>query len=139
MRHARQAYKTDNYDKVIPTKHSTTDTTTAVKVIEASGSDSSWICKECHKSLKSGRVPKMAISNHMGVPIPADDNERLLRSLNHVEERFVSPRIPFVSIYRVRPNNQCRTKGHSVVIPIKFGPTVARLPRAPTSTGLINV
>jgi len=53
-----------------------------------------FMCVTCSKKFKNGEVPDIALSNGLEYPVI---DERILR-LNDLEERLVSPRIPFLVI-----------------------------------------
>ena len=55
-------------------------------------SNTEWICYTCHSNLKAGKMPCCATANKMTFPEKPD----ALKSLTPLEERLVSPRIPFM-------------------------------------------
>ena len=54
--------------------------------------DTEWICGTCHSNLKAGKVPTCAKANKMTFPEKPD----VLKDLTPLEERLISPRIPFM-------------------------------------------
>uniref|UniRef100_A0A1I8MIT9 Uncharacterized protein n=1 Tax=Musca domestica TaxID=7370 RepID=A0A1I8MIT9_MUSDO len=66
--------------------------------------------------------------------IPAD-----LRGLTQLEERFVSPRIPFMRIVSLGYNRQCAVRGAVVNVPIQLNTTVNVLPRTVNQTEVVQV
>jgi hypothetical protein len=61
--------------------------TTGIKSID----DTEWICSTCHSNLKPGKLPSCAKANKMTFPVKPD----VLKNLTRLEERLISPRIPF--------------------------------------------
>jgi len=90
FQHSVLAYVPDRYKKPIARRKGKKENT-AAKVVNCSRNDSHWICRSCHKDLMAGFVPKLCPFNRTSIPTPSNDDERLLRSLNPVEERCVSP------------------------------------------------
>ncbi|XP_049522587.1 uncharacterized protein LOC125945065 [Dermacentor silvarum] len=84
------------------------------------------VCTSCRESLVNGRVPSMSVSfGYRYPPRPAH-----LPDLNTVEERLISPRLPFISIRRLtRGNGQFGIKGQVVNVPIGVPSVVECLPR----------
>ena len=56
--------------------------------------DTQWICGICHSNLKSGKLPSCAKANRMTFPEKPD----VLKDLTALEERLISPRIPFMQV-----------------------------------------
>ncbi|XP_077560786.1 uncharacterized protein LOC144175598 [Haemaphysalis longicornis] len=84
------------------------------------------VCASCRESLVSGRVPWVSVSlGYRYPPRPAH-----LHDLNAVEERLISPRLPFMSTRRLtRGNGQFGIKGQVVNVPIDVPSVVECLPR----------
>lgn len=57
------------------------------------GNDTDWICITCDSNLKKGKLPGCCKANKMGFPYKPD-----VLNLTSLEERLISPRIPFVRI-----------------------------------------
>ncbi|XP_077528147.1 uncharacterized protein LOC144139759 [Haemaphysalis longicornis] len=93
-------------------------------------------CASCRDSLVCGRVPAMSKSHgYVYPPRPAH-----LPDLNPVEERLISPRLPFMSIRRLtRGNGQFGIKGQVVNVPIDVPSVVECLPRTVPEDVAIDV
>ncbi|XP_049514189.1 uncharacterized protein LOC125941262 [Dermacentor silvarum] len=90
------------------------------------GSGEYKICSSCKDSLVAGKVPPMSVSYGYRYPAKPDH----LPSLNPVEERLISPRLPFMSIRRLtHGSGQYGIKGQVVNVPINVPNTVQCLPR----------
>ena len=55
--------------------------------------ETEWICITCNSTLKKGRLPSCSKANKMGFPYKPD-----VLNLTSLEERLISPRIPFMQI-----------------------------------------
>ena len=64
-----------------------------------------WICSTCHSNLKAGNLPTCAKANKMTFPEMPD----VLKDLTPLEERLISPRIPFMQVHKL-PNKSERSK-----------------------------
>ncbi|KAH7950529.1 hypothetical protein HPB49_025331 [Dermacentor silvarum] len=94
------------------------------------------VCASCRESLVNRRVPSMSVSfGYRYPPRPAH-----LPDLNTVEERLISPRLPFMSIRRLtRGNGQFGIKGQVVNVPIDVPSVVECLPRMVPEDVVIDV
>ncbi|CAB4007911.1 Hypothetical predicted protein [Paramuricea clavata] len=72
--------------------------TTGIKSID----DTEWICSTCHSNLKSGKLPSCAKANKMTFPEKPD----VLKNLTPLEERLISPRIPFMQVRELPSGGQ---------------------------------
>lgn len=55
------------------------------------------VCRNCHSSLKDGKVPRLSVSNGFRYPpMPL-----FLPRLDPITERLISPRLPFMQIRRL--------------------------------------
>ena len=64
--------------------------------------DEEWICGTCESSSRQKRIPKLSIKNKMRFPVtPAE-----LADLRPLEERLISPRIPFMQIRELPSGGQ---------------------------------
>lgn len=80
-----------------------------------------WLCLTCKKHLISGKIPECSVGNDMKFPtIP---NE--LVGLSQLEQRLISPRIPFMSIRQQPRGGQLCMKGNVVNVPADVNKTVA--------------
>ena len=72
--------------------------------------DTEWICSTCYKHLKNCTLPELAFENGLQfpeIPIP-------LKGLTQLEERCISPRIPFMQIRELGVDHQFGIKGNVV-------------------------
>ncbi|KAL9956638.1 hypothetical protein ACROYT_G038144 [Oculina patagonica] len=83
-----------------------------------------WICSTCHSNLKEGKLPSCAKANKMTFP----DKPKVL-NLTVLEERLVSPRIPFMQIRELPSGGQLSIHGNVVNVPANVNSTVNVLPR----------
>jgi hypothetical protein len=83
-----------------------------------------WICRGCFTSAKAGKTPKFWIENGLQFPnIPFE-----LR-LSNLEERLVSPRLPFMQLREMPRGGQINLKGNIVNVPADVNSTIKSLPR----------
>lgn len=94
------------------------------------------VCSTCHTSIKKMKIPILSKSNGFAfVSIP--DN---LPVLNLIEERLVSPRIPFMQIRRLRfAAGNYGIIGQIVNVPIDVQQTINLLPRNLENDTTLNV
>ena len=85
-----------------------------------------WICSTCHSNLKVGKLPCCAKANKMTF---LEKPERILKDLTPLEERLVSPRIPFMQIRELPSGGQLSIHGNVVNVPADVNTTVSVLPR----------
>ena len=86
--------------------------------------DSEWICSICHSNLKDGKLPSCAKANKMAFP----DKPEVL-NLTVLEERLISPRIPFMQIRELPTGGQLSIHGNVINVPADVNSTVNVLPR----------
>ena len=79
-----------------------------------------WICSTCHSNLSSGKLP-----NKMGFPVKPQ-----CLNLTPLEERLISPRIPFMQIRELPKGGQLSIYGNVVNVPADVNSTVSTLPRS---------
>ena len=72
-----------------------------------------WICKQCKTYLMESKVPPCSIGNDFR--FPAIPNE--LHGLTKLEERLISPRIPFMQIKELPRGGQLAVHGNIVNVP----------------------
>ena len=72
-----------------------------------------WICKQCKTYLMESKVPPCSIGNDFR--FPAIPNE--LQGLTKLEERLISPRIPFMQIKELPRGGQLAVHGNIVNVP----------------------
>ena len=93
-----------------------------------------WICKTCLQSIKSGKVPTCALINGFGFP---EKPPQL--NLTEMEERLISPRIPFMQVLEKPRGGQRSLKGNIVNVPSDVTETLKSLPRTLTDSETIQV
>lgn len=91
---------------------------TDLLVSEFPGSNTAWFqaCRSCFRCLKGGKIPAMSHCQSNGYaypPIPPD-----LPPLNPIEERLISPRIPFMQIRRLRRIGSYGIIGQVINVPV---------------------
>ena len=86
--------------------------------------DSEWICITCDSNLKKGKLPSCSKANKMGFP----DKPEVL-NLTSLEERLISPRIPFMQLWELPRGGQLSIHGNIVNVPSDVNSTVHCLPR----------
>jgi endonuclease/exonuclease/phosphatase (EEP) superfamily protein YafD len=94
---------------------------TGVKSID----NTEWICGTCHSNLKAGKLPSCAKANKMTFPEKPD----VLSDLTPLEERLISPRIPFMQLRELPSGGQLSIHGNVVNVPADVNSTVSVLPR----------
>ncbi|XP_050528041.1 uncharacterized protein LOC126898135 [Daktulosphaira vitifoliae] len=84
------------------------------------------ICSTCRSALDKGKIPLLSTYNGFSYPkIPLH-----LPKLNIIEQRLISPRIPFMQIRRLRHmNGQYGIYGQIINVPVKVDTMVKQLPR----------
>ena len=83
-----------------------------------------WLCRTCLVQLKQCKIPKLAVAN--GLSFPTKPPELCLYAL---EERLISLRIPFMSLYNLPRGGQLQMQGSVVNLPVDIAPVVQSLPR----------
>ena len=78
-----------------------------------------WVCRSCYSTVQSGRVPRFAVINGMGFPDKPPELE-----LTELDERLISPRIPFMQIVEKPRGGQRSLKGNIVNVPTDIDATV---------------
>ena len=75
--------------------------------------NSEWMCGTCHSNLKAGKLPSCAKANKMNFPEKPD----VLKDLTPLEERLISPRIPFMQLRELPSDGQLSIHGNVVNVP----------------------
>ena len=83
-----------------------------------------WICNTCHLNIREGKLPRCSKANGMNFP----DKPSVL-DLTPLEERLLSPRIPFMQIRELPRGGQLSIHGNVVNVPSDVNSTVHTLPR----------
>ena len=84
-----------------------------------------WICGTCHSNLKVRKLPSCAKANKMTFP----EKPEVLQNLTPLEERLISPRIPFMQVRELPSGSQLSIHGNIVNVPADVNTTVSVLPR----------
>ncbi len=87
--------------------------------------DLAMCCMTCYRDIKNNRVPRLSVLNGFSFPVIPE----ALRYLTELEERLVSPRIPFMRICSLGVDGQFGLKGNVVNVPIDVETNVKILPR----------
>lgn len=93
---------------------------TGVKSVD----NTEWICCTCHSNLKDSKLPQCSKANGMSFP-----KKPVVLDLTPLEERLVSPRIPFMQIRELPRGGQLLIHGNVVNVPSDVNSTVHTLPR----------
>ena len=93
-----------------------------------------WICRTCQEALRHGKLPVCAKANFMTFPTKPD-----LLNLTELEERLISPRIPFMQIRELPRGGQLSIHGNVVNVPADVNSTVNLLPRSVSESETIPV
>ena len=86
--------------------------------------DTEWICSTCHSNLTEGKLPACSKANKMQFPKKTE-----CLNLTPLEERLISPRIPFMQIRELPRGGQLSIHGNVVNVPADVSSTVTTLPR----------
>ena len=83
------------------------------------------LCHACKNSIFNGKIRKLALFNGLKLPeVPSD-----LNNLLPLEERFISPRLPFMQIRELGIDTQYELKGDCINVPINVDNNILVLPR----------
>ena len=93
-----------------------------------------YICLPCKSAIYNGRIPKLSIKNNCGFPPPPDE-----LNLYPVEERIISPLMPFMTIIELPVGGQQALKGSICHILVDISPTVNSLPHNLEDTETVSV
>ena len=83
-----------------------------------------WVCSTCHSNLSDGKLPVCSKANKMGFPVKPE-----CLNLTPLEERLISPRIPFMQIRELPRGGQLSIHGNVVNVPADVNSIVNILPR----------
>ena len=93
------------------------------------------LCVTCRKDIMSNKVPNLSLSNGLGFHEVPD----CLKILTELEERLVSPRIPFMVIRSLGFCKQFGLKGNLVNVPMNVDTNISVLPRSFSDTYTIQL
>ena len=92
-----------------------------------------YVCKTCHSALSRGNMPLLSKANGLELsPIPPE-----LSSLNELEARLISLRVPFMKMVALPCGKQRSIHGPAVNVPTKIDNICTVLPRLPSQSELI--
>ena len=105
---------------------------TGVKSVD----DTEWICNTCHSNLKDNKLPQCSKANGMHFP----EKPKVL-DLTPLEERLISPCIPFMQIRELPRGGQLTIHGNDIIVnvPSDVNSTVHTLPRPISGTQTIPI
>ena len=92
-----------------------------------------WVCKTCDGALIRANIPLQAKAN--GLQLPSIPNE--LSTLNTLELRLISIRVPFMKMVPLPSGKQCCIHLPAVNVPSKVDTVCTLLPHLPSETELI--
>ena len=93
-----------------------------------------WLCKTCDTALSRGKLPVQAKANNFQLdPIPDD-----LSTLNALELRLISLRVPFMKMVALPSGKQRSMQGPAVNVPSKLDSSGGKVAAA-DSTGICEV
>lgn len=100
---------------------------------ERSYTSKQWLCRTCDSALSRGNLPVQAKANGLQLdPVPDE-----LSSLNALELRLISLRVPFMKMVALPSGKQRSIQGPAVNVPSKLDSLCTMLPRLPTQSELI--
>ncbi|XP_070559937.1 uncharacterized protein [Ptychodera flava] len=119
-------YKAENYSQ--------TDIDLLRQCVRDNKSEGSlWLCKTCHRSLQSNRMPAQAVANNLEVePIP-----KQLSSLCQLESQLITRIIPFMKIVALPSGGQHGLRGQVVLVPSNIQKTATTLPRQTSESQIV--
>ena len=94
-----------------------------------------YICHNCHRTLKSNKVPAQSKANDMDLEEIPDE----LSDLNNLELHIICKRILFMKLVKLPRGKQKGIKGAAVNVPADLGPACTLLPRIPSDAHLISL
>ncbi|CAF1246493.1 unnamed protein product [Rotaria sordida] len=93
------------------------------------------LCVTCRKDIMLGKIPNLCLSNDLAFYEVPD----CLKILTELEERLISPRIPFMIIRTLGFCKQFGLKGNLVNVPMSVDTNVSILPRSFSDTHTIQL
>jgi hypothetical protein len=89
-----------------------------------SAHDKEWLCRTCQTAIRCDKIPRLSVANKCSFPPKPDE-----LNLHELEERLLSPRIPFMQLRELPRGGQMSIKGNVVNVPVDIAPTITSLPR----------
>lgn len=93
------------------------------------------VCSNCRQALDRGKIPQLSSTNDFNYP----NMPRTLPKLDPISRRLVSPRIPFMTIRRLRRDCNYGIIGQVINMPVDVSTMVRSLPRLIDDDFSINV
>ena len=92
-----------------------------------------WVCKTCHFTLQTGKMPAQAKANTLEL----EDIPPEVSDLNSLEVRLISLRIPFMKMVALSSGKQRAIRGPAVNVPTDLQPICSLLPRLPSQAQMV--
>ena len=92
-----------------------------------------WLCRTCDTTLSRGNMPVQAKANNLQL----DEIPTELSTLNALELRLISLRVPFMKMVALPSGKQRSIQGPAVNVPSKLDSLCTMLPRLPTRSQLV--
>ena len=125
-------FKIHKYDKI---SAEVTNAVLAEKHWIVSTDGSTYICLNCDRILKSGRIPPQSKANFMDLEKIPDE----LKDLNNLELHTICKRIIFMKLVKLPRAKQKGIKGAAVNVPADLGPACQLLPKIPSDAYIISL
>ena len=93
-----------------------------------------WVCHTCYNSIKNNKLPKCAKANLMNFSLKPNE-----LNLTQMEERLISPRIPFMCVHQLPRGGQLSLTGNVVNVPSDVNQTILKLPRTANENECIPI
>ena len=128
-RHSVRPFSIDSYD-------TSNDCVAKTLHVENLYPQSEFICNTCHLDLKrkEPRLPAQSCANGLQL----QDIPEVLASLNDLERRFISMRIPFMKLVSLPRGGQYGINGPCVNVPAELTTICTVLPRLPQEVQLVH-
>ena len=127
-----QEFKIESYDKI---SFEVRNLVFADKYRISSPDGSIYICLNCHRTIKSGRIPAQSKANCMDLEEIPDE----LKDLNNLELHTICKRILFMKLVKLPRGKQKGIKGAAINVPADLGPACCLLPRIPIDAHIISL
>ncbi|MCP3900043.1 MAG: hypothetical protein GY707_10055, partial [Desulfobacteraceae bacterium] len=94
-----------------------------------------WVCRNCHRHLKSGSMPPQAIANMLTI----DEIPSILVDLCQLERQLLALILPFMTIVPLQRGAQMGLRGHVILVPTNIVNTITSLPTLENDASLVPV
>ena len=122
-----------NKSKYTKASHELLEQAFCVQYSYTSSDGRQWICKTCDSALSRGNLPAQAKANNLQL----NDIPIQLSTLNALELRLISLRVPFMKMVALPSGKQRCIQGPAVNVPSKLDSLCTMLPRLPTESELV--